>query len=329
MQYFITYGLGWQAPANKKANLGTVTHKVLELLANFKLMIQNKNKKSYEYIDSETGNFVFTKKTLMSDKLIEELLKRCYLYYTTNTPDIDYDDKKDFDFCKEMVYNCLEYNNGQFDPRVLDILEPEKSFDIEITEPWAYIDYNGERKQLRIKGTMDLIVNAGKNTLEYVDYKTGQRKNWSTGEEKTYAKLHDDIQLLLYYYALKKLYPEYHVIMTIFFLRDGGPFSLCFDDTDEKKFLEMLKVKFFEIKNCKNPKPLNKWRSDFKCKKLCHYYKTEWPETGTTMCHHAENTIKLYGIEGAVSKLSKPGFKADFYAAPGAIQKGDDNANSK
>lgn len=330
MQYFITYGLGWQAPANKRANLGTITHKVLELLANFKLQIQNENKKSYSFEDSEVGKFNFTNKTLMSDELVEELLIRCFTHYTINTPDIEYQPQKDFDFCKDMVYNCLNHNNGQFDPRLMNILQPEKSFDMEISEPWAYMDYEGERKQLRIKGTMDLIVKSDSETLEYVDYKTGARKNWSTGEEKTYEKLHDDIQLLLYFYALRKLYPEYkHIIMTIFFLRDGGPFSLCFDEHDEKKFLDMLKAKFFEIKNCKYPKPVNKWRSLFKCKKLCHYYKTNWPGTDQTMCHHVEDQIKLYGIENAVSKLSKPGFKADFYSAPGAIQKGDDNANSK
>ena len=329
MQYFITYNLGWQSPANKKANLGTIVHKTLEVLANFKLLTQQQKTKSYSYNDKEIGLFNFDLKTLKSQKLIDEILKRSYDYYVEHTPDIKYI-PSDFKFCKDMVDACFTYSNGQFDPRNQNIVAPEKSFDLEINEPWARVLYNGEIRQLRIKGTMDLITSPEPDIIEYVDYKTGARKNWSTNEEKTYAKLHDDIQLLLYYYAIKKLYPEYkHAIMTIFFLRDGGPFSLCFDDDDQTKFLKMLEEKFIEIKNCTTPKPINKWRSGFKCEKLCHYYKTNWPGTDKTMCHHVEDTIKLYGIENAINKLSKPGFKIDFYSAPGAVNKGDQNADSK
>lgn len=637
MQYFITYNLGWQAPANKKANLGSITHKVLELLANFKLCVQNEKRKSYNYIDKEVGEFNFTSKSMMTTKLVEELLNRCYIYYTENTPDIDYT-RADFKFCEKMVDACLVHNDGQFDPRQQHIVAPEKSFDLEINEPWARVLYNGEVRQLRIKGTMDLVTSPDPGVIEYIDYKglaldtkiptpngwttmgeikvgdsvfdangkqckvvgksniknlncykihfddkstvtcdeehlwvlmsgdvvnvkdlkhkdkialtkpldledadlpidpyllglwladgrnrtgeiskpdnfifeeilkrgysigadiscrnngcqsrtvydlvgklkslnllhnkhipiiylrasykqrldllrglmdgdgsvnelrkscvfsncnkklsedvkelaltlgqrahlcpikangfgkivdafhvsfrpiginpfllprkaekikpewgsgdsnrrliknieqiesietqcikvdsetstflctenmipthnTGARKNWATDEEKTYAKLHDDIQLLLYFYALRKLYPEYkHIIMTIFYLRDGGPFSLCFDDSDEIKFLKKLEEKFVEIKNCNYPKPINKWRSGFKCEKLCHYYKTNWPGTDKSMCCHAEDTIKTYGIENAINKLSRPGFTIDFYSAPGAINNAD------
>jgi hypothetical protein len=334
MQYFLTYNLGWQAPANKKANLGTVTHKTLEVLANMKLILQNTQalrslKRSYE--DKELGKFEFTKKTLESHlrmsslSLVDEILQRSYDFYVSNTPDIEYT-RADFKFCEKMVEACLSHNDGQFDPRQQHIVAPEKSFDLEINEPWARVLYNGEVRQLRIKGTMDLVTSPDPGVIEYVDYKTGARKNWATDEEKTYAKLHDDIQLLLYFYALRKLYPEYkHIIMTIFYLRDGGPFSLCFDDSDETKFLKKLEEKFVEIKNCNYPKPINKWRSGFKCEKLCHYYKTNWPGTDKSMCCHAEDTIKTYGIENAISKLSRPGFTIDFYSAPGAINNVDTN----
>ena len=84
--------------------------------------------------------------------------------------------------------------------------------------------------------------------------------------------------------------------MTIFFLRDGGPFSLCFDESDNKKFLNKLKDKFLTIKQNTSPRPINQERSDFRCKKLCHFYKNNWPGTQQTMCHYVENQIKLYGI---------------------------------
>ena len=36
-----------------------------------------------------------------------------------------------------------------------------------------------------------------------------------------------------YYYAIKNLYPNIrYVIFSIYFINDGGPFSVCFDDSD-------------------------------------------------------------------------------------------------
>ena len=40
----------------------------------------------------------------------------------------------------------------------------------------------------------------------------------------------------MYNYAISKLYPNYdQAIMTIFYTRDGGPFSMCFDKEDQDK----------------------------------------------------------------------------------------------
>ena len=47
-QYFIEYNLGIRSPSNKKADKGTIVHKVLEILAGIKLTEQNKES---EYID--------------------------------------------------------------------------------------------------------------------------------------------------------------------------------------------------------------------------------------------------------------------------------------
>lgn len=321
MSYFMTYALGWQQPSQKKSQLGTIVHKVLECLAQCKQRLQYGEKTGMRIEDSELGTIKFTNFQLNSNKFVMKLLDNSYEYYTSHDKVNIYDSKKDYEFCKQMVDACLSYNNGQFDPRKTRIVAPEKSFDLEINEPWSEVEYNGEKRKLRIKGTMDLITEVAPDTLEYVDYKTGQRINWATGEEKTYEKLHDDIQLLLYYYAISKLYPQYdHIIMTIFFLRDGGPFSLCFDASDNEKFLNKLKDKFLTIKQSTNPRPINQERSDFRCKKLCHFYKNNWPGTQQTMCHYIENEIKLYGIENTIKKCSRPDFSIDFYKAPGSTE---------
>ena len=104
---------------------------------------------------------------------------------------------------------------------------------------------NGEEftGRLAIKGTIDLVTEVDDGVIEVVDWKTGQRKDWATGEQKDYEKLSKDPQLLLYYYAISKLFPQYEqAIMSIFYIRDGGPFSLCFDESDQEYFLDKLKL---------------------------------------------------------------------------------------
>lgn len=320
MSFFICYNLGYQQPGQKKSNLGTVVHKVLECLAQCKQRLQYGEKPGMRIEDGDVGTIKFTKKSLMSNKFVLKILDLCYDHYTINDTNNQYDRDKDYDFCRRMVDACLEHNNGQFDPRLMRITAPEKSFVIPVEEPWGTFDYEGEQVTLCLKGTMDLITEAAPDTLEYVDYKTGQRKNWATGEVKTYEKLHDDPQLLLYYYAITKLYPQYdNIVMTIFFLRDGGPFSLCFEKSDNDRFMKMLEARVKEIRSAKTVKPINAARNDFRCKILCHYYKTKWPGTDKRMCNHVEDEIKTYGIEVAADMLKKPGFSLGYYQSPGQI----------
>lgn len=320
MQYFITYNLGYQQPTQKKANLGTIVHKTLECLARCKKRLQYGINRGMKIEDEEIGDIRFTEKSLFTNKFVNNILDRCYDHYTIADKNNQYDKDKDLDFCKQMVYNCLEYNGSTFyDPRNMQIVAPEKSFELTIDEPWAQFEHEGHMMQLCVKGTMDLITEFSPDTLEYVDYKTGQRLDWATGKVKDYEKLQTDLQLLLYYYAMTRLYPQYdHIIMTIFFLRDGGPFSLCYDNSDKERFLERLKDRFLEIKNSKIVKPINPSRSDFRCNRLCHYYKTNWPGTNTRMCNYVENEIKTYGIEHAAKTLKAPGFELGYYSAPGS-----------
>ena len=44
MQYFIEYNLGHRSPSNKKADKGTICHKVFEILAFIKLNQQQNNR---------------------------------------------------------------------------------------------------------------------------------------------------------------------------------------------------------------------------------------------------------------------------------------------
>lgn len=323
MQYFITYVLGHQTVSGKKAELGTIVHKVLECLAGLKKADQDASARvKYLKIKDDALNDVKYKRSdFMSEDLVDELLDASFKFYTgTSAHSWDMSDKH---MCHNLIWKTLKYNGGQFDPRKRDIVAPEPHFDIPIEKDWAKFSYempdgkivNG---QLAIKGTIDLVTKVDNDTIEVIDWKTGRRLDWATGEEKTYEKLCSDPQLLLYNYAISKLFPEYkQAIMSIFFIKDGGPFSMCFDNSDQERFLEMLKSRFQEIQNNNTPKPISEDRSNWKCTKLCHYYKNNWPGTEENMCIHIENQLKQYGMQKTIANCTRKGFDIGFYEAPG------------
>ncbi len=321
LQYFFTYVLGWRSPSGKKAQLGTTVHKVLECLASCKKHLQdNPDDKTMKVMDDGIGEMEFTKRSLYTKKFVTELLERSYEYYTSS------DDHKyypaDLKFCREQIETAITYNDGEFDPRKRDIVATEPNFDIPIEEDWAKFTYEIDGKtvngQLAIKGTVDLITKVDDSIIEVVDWKTGQRKNWATGEKKTYEKLLDDPQLLLYNYAITKLYPDYdQSIMSIFYTRDGGPFSMCFDKSDQDRFLGMLEKRFKEIQKNMKPKPINAQRRDFRCQKLCHFCKNNWEGTNTSMCEYVEQKLHTIGYDQTVKQCTREGFDIGYYEAPG------------
>lgn len=322
MQYFMTYVLGWSSPSGKKAQLGTMVHKVMECLASCKKCLQDHpDEDTMTITDDALGEIEFTKRKLYTKKFVDELLKASYEHYQKDC--IHKYFPADLKFCKKQIESALIYNDGQFDPRQRNIVETEPSFDLPIEEDWAKYQYkmpDGKLVdgQLAIKGTVDLITEIEDNVIEVVDWKTGQRKNWATGEIKTYEKLLDDAQLLLYNYAISRLYPDYdQAIMSIFFTRDGGPFSMCFDKSDQDRFLNMLKNRFEEIKRNHKPKPVDPRRRDFRCQKLCHFCKNNWPGTTKNMCEHVEEQLHTIGYDQTLKNCTKEGFDIGYYEAPG------------
>lgn len=329
-QYFIEYNLGYRSPSNKKADKGTICHKVLEILAGIKLASQNKE--SY-YDDDILGQInIF-------DYDLDHIIEKVYNYYSGEFKHHQWD-IKDFKDCHAWVHKALVDHNGIFDPRTRHIVRPEQHFDIVIDKPWA--DYKYETSdgiiegKLAIKGTIDLITKVNDNTLEVIDWKTGKRLDWATGQEKTLDKLYEDAQLKIYHYALSKLYPEYeHIIMSINFINDGGAFSMCFDKSDLSSTEEIIRKKFNEIKNCKKPKLSKSW----KCNKLCYFGKNTFQNhasilpiieyrdnqlcakgTPMTICEQIKHDIELNGISSVVDTYTVPGYSVGKYKAPGSTE---------
>ena len=322
MQYFMTYVLGHRSTSGKKAELGTIVHKVMEVLAGLKKFQQDNPRKKYlEILDDAVGKVRVHKDRLCTDEFVEELEELSYQSYLKDSPHKW--TKADRRAVHDLSWKALNYNEGSFDPRNRNVVDPEPHFDIPIEEDWAKFEYempDGKKinGQLAIKGTIDLVTQVSDDTIEVVDWKTGRRVDWATGEEKDYEKLCKDPQLLLYNYAISKLYPDYkQAIMTIFFVKDGGPFSMCFDKKDQEKFLEMLKDRFQEIQKNNLPKPINKNRSDFRCTKLCHFYKNNWPGTDQKMCMYIEEHLKKHGMQKTLNNCTRDGFNIGYYEAPG------------
>jgi CRISPR/Cas system-associated exonuclease Cas4 (RecB family) len=328
-QYFFEYVLGMRGPSNKKADKGTICHKVLEILAGIKLSLQNKEKL---YNDDILGD-IDTKKYNL-DKIIDQI----YTYYSTQFKHHEWE-VKDLKDCHKWVYKALNDHNGTFDPRNRDIVQPEQHFDIVIDKPWAKYKYNTKEGflegNLAIKGTIDLITKVNDSTLEIIDWKTGKRLDWATGEEKTLAKLQNDPQLRIYHYAVSALYPDIdHVIVSINFINDGGAFSICYDRSDLSYTENMIRKKFDAIKNTKVPQLNRTW----KCNKLCHFGKTTFEDTNIsplieyrdgqicdqgkrmTKCEQVKHDIALKGIDRVVDEYTVPGYSVGKYKAPGSAE---------
>jgi hypothetical protein len=326
-QYFIEYVLGWRGPSGQKADKGTITHKVLEILAVIKKGIQD-NQTNIE--DDVVGVID------LDNYDIEDITNKVYEYYSTRSNHHKWY-PKDLKDCKEWTKKALEFNGGMFDPRKRDILCPEQHFDFEIKKPWAKYEFNLPTGKisgnLALKGTIDLITKVGDDTIEVIDWKTGKRLDWATGEEKTQEKLEKDPQLRIYYYAIKHLYPHIkNVIFSIYFINDGGPFSICFSDADIQKTEEMLRQKFDTIKSNKKPRLNKTWM----CNKLCHFGKTSFSgsiiepleeyrdnhicKKGDLMtkCEQIKHDIELYGMDEVVMLYRHPNHSFGNYKAPGS-----------
>lgn len=328
-QYFFEYVLGWRGPSNQKADKGTIVHKVLEILAFIKKGQQDNTRLIEDDIIGEID---------IEDYQLDNIIDLVYNYYASQFKHHEWKEK-DYKDCYNWVYKAINYHDGAFDPRNKHIVCPEQRFDLEIDKPWASYKYNTKNEALEgnlaIKGTIDLITQVNEDTLEIIDWKTGRRLDWATGQEKTQAKLEKDPQLRIYHYAIQKLYPHIkHFIVTIFFINDGGPFSVCFGEQDLKETEQMLRDKFEYIKKTQKPKLNKSWM----CTKLCHFGKTTFENTQIpalkeyrdnqnipidqymTKCEQVKHDIEIKGMEEVVDEYTMPGYSVGKYKAPGSVE---------
>ena len=291
MKYFFTYVLGMKDKQNKKATMGTIMHRVLQVLADKKLAQSQKKKKLK---NDDIQDFTFAQ---CDD--IDLITKVCFDYYSKQEDTLDFT-QADLKICTSWVYKALAYKKGALDPRNQNVFATEKFFDIEIQKDWAKYNYKVGNEDisgyLSIKGTVDLIIQEDEKYFQVLDYKSGRRLNWATGKEKTVEDLQKDPQLLLYYYALKNLYPDWSFYVSIYYVNDGGLFDVVFDDKDYIKAENMLRQKFEYIKSVKLPKQISNDQQNWKCTKLCKFSEID-PNSGKTVCQSYHDLIRSKGID--------------------------------
>lgn len=152
-------------------------------------------------------------------------------------------------------------------------------------------------------------------------HNTGRRYDWGTDTVKTPEKLQKDTQLLLYYYALRNMYPDKEFFVSIYYINDykidgqmvkGGLYSMVFDDEDYEKAENILRQKFEYIRSVELPRQLDPRHNHFKCKYLCEFSKP-WQNSEESTCNFMHRMIQSQGIEktiaeyGDVGKISKYG----------------------
>lgn len=339
--YLLTYVLGIPKQTNKKADQGTVVHKVMECLAllnqayektgNLEIEDEALGKLSYtidewnlktqlstdEIVDINKirGNYYVYKykcdlpysHSRIGVKVVSDIFNRSYNYYSSKSP-VKWAPRDKLD-CEQWTWIPLEYKGGMFDPRKLKIVEAEPHFNLTLERDWGSVG---------LKGTIDLVTCPSEGSIEIVDWKTGQRKDWGTGKIKDYDYLCSDFQLMFYYYAARQMFPQYdHFSVTIFFIRDGGPYTIHFDestlDVVERKIKERVEL----IRSTELPALCDPSHKDVKCDKFCDYFKMKGADGQTNLCDFIHNEIKLIGIEEVSKKYKHEGHDVSNYKAPG------------
>jgi hypothetical protein len=339
MRYFMEYTLGWRGKGNKKADKGTIVHKVMEILAGAKQAKQN-GKRIFK--DTEIADYK-TKCTKLFEIDEDELCDTVFDYYSGHFDHHEWTDA-DRRECRRWSQKVFDFQDGKMDPRNRNIVEPEQHFDIELKYDWAKykheLDGVVSEGYLSIKGTIDLVTQVDDSTYEVVDWKTGARKDWNVDpvKVKEYDDFYNDAQLRIYHLAICELYPDVENIwMTIYFINDGGPYTIFFSRDDIPETLRMIREKYELIKTTDVPERHRTW----KCSKFCHQGTTTFEEEqeplspvlpiietrpmqvarrGNPMskCDQCNYYLTHRDMKTVVENMTFPGHDVSKYTAPGS-----------
>lgn len=283
-RFFLEYCIGFEGAAGEKAAWGSCIHNSSEILSKCRKTGHDKLKDKYTNPDY--------------------VMRICFNKFKKTYPQFAWSEK-DYKFCRAQLQSILD---SRWNPLKLKILDIEKQFEIEIKKPGCNYEYinemTGETESgyLKLRGTIDLVTELDEDTIEIIDWKSGQRTNWIGGGPKEYDDFLKDIQLRVYDLATNIIYKKYkYRILTIFFTRDGGPFSVSFSEEDLKNTVDVLRRKFNEVLNTKMPKRLRddrtRYKENFKCRFICMAGEKFKDKDGNLLCDKYYSILKNEGME--------------------------------
>jgi hypothetical protein len=274
-KYFLQYELGFEDISGAAAFMGTLGHKVLELLSKAVVVNHPKDSKIWD---------------------VQHLWNICFNYYYLKEPVIaeQVEPSKLKKVC-EGIHNLLA---SHYSPIRDNTISAEVGFNFSLEEPDFKLPDSDQ--YFSIRGRIDRVDKIDDETIEIIDYKTGSRVCWESEDrhKKGPEDLRKEIQPRMYHLAAKHLYPwAKNIIVTFIYIVDGGPVSVLFVDEDAEDTKEMIRKRFKTIQNSNNPNRSLGWKCN-----MCNFKKdgscdTTWEAKNEFGIDHVKENYTVVRIK--------------------------------
>ena len=259
--YFCNYILRLPQRQKSSTMIGTGVHKVLECVCGLQKQEQE-GKKRPMIKDDYAGNVYKTTP-------LEKICDRVYNKMVELTPKVQWKpaDKKKY---LKLVDIGMKSKNSPYQYKITDV---EKYFRIELKDyDWAHL---GDGKYLCISGVIDVLYIDNQDRYCVLDYKTGKPKyDWNSGKVMEYSDFMKNMQLCMYYFALRKLMPDVEPVIKLWYLQSDEVITLYFDDTLFEYVEKFIRNSYEKIKSMKKPRQNRSW----KCSKFCCWGKQKFSD---------------------------------------------------
>ena len=262
MKWFLQYIVGMREPTGKAAAIGSICHYIMECIAHSKILRQNgKSYKKDEIVGRVTPKYD-----------LDEWTRKIYTHYSEKENHLEWTDK---DF-RQVLRNVEKAKIHPLYPENhSSIISPEQFFMMKIDKPWAQYSYlNGKKVDeghVYANGIIDLIFRDQNGVLNYLDYKFGQPKDWATGKKKDYISIAKDIQLCMYYVAVKEKFPDEDICVNIWYVNHDTVFTDFFGAHQEEILMKKLESVINRLREMEKPDT----RYGFHCS-FCQFKKTNF-----------------------------------------------------
>ena len=235
-KYFLGYVAKLPDESGPAALLGSISHHVLEILSRASVNKHPKNSKIWD---------------------IEYLWKICFDRYAKTNPLII--DKLQPAKIRTVSKGLIDLIASEYSPVRNNTIAVEHYFKLPIkVDDGTYY----------ISGFIDRIDQRDPDTIEIIDYKTGQRTDFKSKDrsKKDSVRLSEDIQPQIYYMAAKQLYPNVkNVVVSFIYIVDGGVVTALFSDEDVPTIQGRIVNRLRDIKSCNDPQRTTGWHCNVMC----------------------------------------------------------------